>query len=144
MNNPFAFAVGLGVLAFGGGAFLGLRAVQGGRPDRAPPTYRSPRPIWLVVGRPGLIEAIEPLRKWRAGQGFETIASTKPLREALRAVPRRPSFVLLVGDDNPAQAHAHAHEKDPAPWILTAPRRPLYRWRQQQCQPVPGWHAHVG
>ena len=132
MNNPFALALGLGVLAFGGGAFLGLRAVQGSRPDRAPPTYRPARPIWLVVGRPGLIEAIEPLRKWRAGQGFETIASTKPLRAALRALPRRPSFVLLVGDDVPAQALAQAHEKDPAPWTLTAPRRPLYRWRQQQ------------
>ena len=88
------------------------------------PALGADRPIWLVVGRPGLIEGIEPLAAHRGRQGFEVILSARPIEEALRDAPRRPDFLLLVGDDESGRASE--------PWFLPAKRLPLYRWRAQQ------------
>ena len=83
------------------------------------------KPLWLVVGKPGLVEAVEPLAAKRKAEGFRTVISTKPVAEALRdASPTTSSFLLLVGDDEPG--------KETEAWSLPAKRLPLYRWQEHQ------------
>ena len=82
------------------------------------------KPIWLVVGRPQLVSALDPLAAKRRAEGFETIVSTASVEEALESAPRRPAFLLLVGDDEAG--------KEKEPWYLAAKRRDLYRWRHVQ------------
>lgn len=84
------------------------------------------RPVWLVVGPPGLIEAIEPLARHRRAEGLETIISTKSVEAALSSAPRRPTFLLLVGDDQPGN--------EGRSWRLPTKRRKLYRWRASQAE----------
>jgi hypothetical protein len=88
----------------------------------------DPKPLWLVVGRAALVEAIEPLAEHRRRQGFEVIVSTEAVENAVtknvRSSPGRPMFLLLVGDDEPGQASQA--------WYLPAKRQPLYRWRAVQ------------
>ena len=67
---------------------------------------------------------LEPLAEKRRQDGFEVVVSTKPIAEALSALPRRPHFLLLVGDDEPG--------KENAAWYLAAQRKKLYRWRAAQ------------
>lgn len=90
-------------------------------------------PLWIAVGRPGLVEALEPLAAKRKGDGFTVVVSTQPVAEALAGVPefgekplklRRAAFLLLVGDDEPG--------KESEAWSLPAKRRELYRWRAEQ------------
>ncbi len=78
------------------------------------------KPLWLVVGRPGIVEAVEPLAAHRREEGFQTVISTNTIEESLAAAPTRPSFLLLVGDDEPG--------KESEPWYLPAKRMPFYRW----------------
>ncbi len=80
--------------------------------------------IWLAVGRPGLIEAIEPLARMRRSEGFETIISTKSIEAAIASSPRRPTFLLLIGDDQRGE--------EGRSWYLPTRRRALYRWRRSQ------------
>lgn len=82
------------------------------------------KPIWLVVGRPQLVAALAPLADKRRAGGFETIVSTKSIEMALASVPRRPAFLLVVGDDESG--------KEEEPWYLPAKRHDLYRWRNVQ------------
>ena len=82
------------------------------------------RPLWLAVSRAGLVKAIEPLAAKRRADGFEVRISTKSIEEAIAESPRRPAFLLLVGDDEPGQSHS--------PWYLPAKRVELYRWRLAQ------------
>lgn len=84
------------------------------------------KPIWLVVGRPQLVTAVAPLADKRRAEGFETTVSTASIEKALASVPRRPAFLLLVGDDE--------SEREEEPWYLPAKRRDLYRWRNVQRQ----------
>jgi len=91
------------------------------------PTAACPggqRPLWLVVGPPTLIKAMGPLASFRRAEPMEVVLSPPPVTEALRAAGRRPSFLLLVGDDQAEGANA--------PWRMPAPRRELYRWRPRQ------------
>ncbi len=105
-----------------------------------------PPPLWIAVGRPGLIEAVEPLAAKRKADGFQVIVSAAPVAEALADIPefrvlppilrkdsvtgavkpfrlKRPAFLLLVGDDEPG--------KEAEAWCLPAKRRALYRWRAE-------------
>lgn len=82
------------------------------------------RPLWLVVGRPGLVEAIEPLATHRRRQGFDVVVSTDSVDAAITESPRMPDFLLLVGDDGPG-AEGEA-------WYLPSRRLGLYRWRASQ------------
>ncbi len=108
-----------------------------------------PKPLWIAVGRPGLIEAVEPLAAKRKADGFETIVSDKPVAKALAGVPgfrvlpavlrkdpvtgkvrpfrlKRRAYLLLVGDDEAG--------KEGEAWHLPAKRRTLYRWRADQAE----------
>ena len=80
--------------------------------------------LWLAVARAELAPAVEPLAERRRQEGFEVVVSTKPVAESLGALPRRPQFLLLVGDDEPGQERSA--------WYLAAQRKKLYRWRAEQ------------
>jgi len=82
------------------------------------------QPLWLAVGRPGLVDELGPLAQKRRAEGFSVIVSTKTIQESLAAAPQRPAFLLLVGDDEPG--------KQAEPWYLPAKRLPLYRWMATQ------------
>jgi hypothetical protein len=90
----------------------------------AVPAAAEERPIWLAVGPEPLLEAIAPLAEHRRLEGLEPILSSRPAAEAIRAAPRPPAYLLLVGDDEPGQ--------EAAPWYHAAPRRELYRWARRQ------------
>ena len=88
-------------------------------------TDKTPhQPIWLAVTRPMFVESLEPLVKHRQSDGFETVVSTKPISDAIAACPRKPAFILLVGDDAP--------DSKKAPWYLPAKRKKFYRWIADQ------------
>ena len=80
----------------------------------------EPPPIWLVVSRPQLVDAVKPLADKRREEGFETIISTTTVTKALAEAPRRPRYLLLVGDDEAG--------KKAEPWYLPSKQRRLYRW----------------
>ncbi len=82
------------------------------------------RPLWVAVTRPALVQALEPLAEKRRQDGFEAVILTKPIAEALDGLPRRPDFLLLLGDYEPT--------KDRESWYLPAKRMKLYRWRATQ------------
>ncbi len=86
----------------------------------------EPKPLWLAVVRPALAGALKPLAEKRRADGFEAMVVTQAIEVALAESPRRPDYLLLVGDDEPG--------KEDAPWHLPAKRRPLYRWREVQPQ----------
>lgn len=82
------------------------------------------KPLWLVVGSADLVKPIEALAKQRRSEGLETMISAQGVEKALAAAPRRPDFLLLVGDDEPG--------KQAESWYLPARRMELYRWRRVQ------------
>jgi len=84
----------------------------------------EPKPLWLAVGTAELVRPLEALAAHRRHEGFQTVISTGSIRDALARAPRRPEFLLLVGDDEPG--------KEAASWYLPAKRRELYRWREVQ------------
>ena len=90
-----------------------------------PTTSRAKR-LWLVVTRKMFTAELKPLIERRRGEGFEPAVSTLAPEKAIASLKRRPSFILLVGDDQP--------ESRTANWYLPAPRRKLYRWRSVQPQ----------
>ncbi len=82
------------------------------------------RPVWLAVGKPALVQPLTPLVEKRQADGFQTIVSTATIERALSGAPRRPAFLLLVGDEEP--------DSEEQSWHLAAQRRKLYRWRDGQ------------
>ncbi len=87
----------------------------------APP---KPKPIWLVVTRPMFAKSIKPLADHRRKDGFEVIVSTSLPPEAIKACPRKPDFVLLVGDDEVGEGTQ--------PWYLPSVRVKQYCWDAKQ------------
>ena len=85
--------------------------------------------LWLAVGSAELTEPLNALADKRRSEGFETRVSNKSVEESLAASPRRPDFLLLVGDDEPG--------REKSPWFLPAKRKKLYRWRSVQRQDFP-------
>ncbi|MCK5113407.1 MAG: hypothetical protein KAR11_01440 [Phycisphaerae bacterium] len=87
---------------------------------------KSVKPIWLVVTRPIFTadKTLDPLVKHRQLDGFQTIVSTEPIAKAIAACPRKPSFILLVGDAAP-------DSKD-APWYIPTKQKKFYRWIANQ------------
>ena len=85
--------------------------------------------LWLAVGSAELTEPLKPLAEKRQSEGFETLLSNKSVEEALAASPRRPDFLLLVGDDEPG--------KEKSPWFLPAKRVKRYRWSSVQAEDFP-------
>lgn len=84
------------------------------------------KPLWVVVGREPFIDELQPLIDKRRQEGFETIVSTATVRRALTAAPRRPDYLLLIGDYEKGQKKQ--------PWYLATKRRKLYRWREVQAK----------
>lgn len=82
------------------------------------------KPIWLVVANADLAKPLKPLAEWRQRQGFDTVISSDAIEVALASLPRRPRFLLLVGDDDSGNQSAV--------WRLPAKRMELYRWRSVQ------------
>ena len=80
--------------------------------------------LWLVVTRKMFTADLKPLVERRRGEGFDATVSTLAADKAIASVKRRPSFILLVGDDQPGSQGEN--------WYLPAPRRKLYRWRSVQ------------
>lgn len=113
--KPLRVAIWLVVLA--------SAVLLAGLPARAAPPVTE-KPLWLAVARTELASALEPLAEKRRQDGFEVVISTKSIAESLAASPRRPHFLLLVGDDEPG--------KEEAAWYLAAQRKKLYRWRAAQ------------
>ena len=68
----------------------------GGGAARAETALAGRCPAGAGGGHPALAEH-------RAKQGFETVVSTESLDKALAGLPRKPSFILLVGDDEGGQ-----------------------------------------
>ncbi len=81
------------------------------------------------------VEQLQSLAEWRRRGGMHAIISTDSIDETLRKAPRRPAYLLLVGDD----AEDAAHE----PWYLPALRRDLYRWREPQLRQFASDTAHA-
>ena len=79
------------------------------------------KPIWLAVAEADLLPALKPLAEKRRSDGFEVVVSSETIETALAALPRRPRFLLLVGDDELGKAHR-----------LPAKHKKLYRWRSAQ------------
>lgn len=81
---------------------------------------RAEKPLWLAVGPAEFLKAIEPLAAHRASEGMETVRSSLPPAEAIASAPRRPDFLLLVGDDAPTA--------ESQPWFVPTGRRPFHGW----------------
>jgi hypothetical protein len=90
------------------------------------PAPASPdHPIWLLAGSEQLAAAAAELVAHRKAQGFDTVVASGNVAEAIRKCPRKPDFLLIVGDD--------AHSRAPSPtWLAPAKRGALYRWRAVQ------------
>ena len=82
------------------------------------------KPLWLAVGPKELVAPLGPLVKKRRAEELETVVSSESIEKALATATRRPTFLLLVGDDLPG--------KESEAWHLAAKRRELYRWREVQ------------
>ena len=99
----------------------------------AAPAFDDPkpaqRPLWLVVTRPVMVNALQPLVQHREAEGFEAVVSTLPVAKALETMDRRPAYILLVGDDGPGGQDEG--------WYLAARAVPFYRWRRNQPFRVP-------
>jgi hypothetical protein len=81
-------------------------------------------PLWVAVTREMFEPAAVKLAQHRAGEGFETVVTTKPVEEALRGSSRRPSFVVIFGD------YEVAAEREP--WYVASRQMELYRWQKKQ------------
>ncbi len=90
----------------------------------SPTAAGDAKPVWLVVGPPGLTEAVAPLAAFRAGEGFDVRIAAPPVALAIAALGRDPAFVLIVGDFEAGQ--------DTEEWQVAPMTRPLYRWRPPQ------------
>jgi hypothetical protein len=77
----------------------------------------------LAIGPRHLTAELRPLAVSRRAQGFRVVVSADAPAKAV-ATAGRPAFVLLVGDDDPAQPDAA--------WRVPSTSRPLYRWRNSQ------------
>jgi hypothetical protein len=80
--------------------------------------------IWLVVTREMFVNDLKPLVERRRAEGFDARVSTLAPDKAIASLKRRPSYILLVGDDQP--------ESKSEKWRVPSPRRELYRWRTSQ------------
>jgi hypothetical protein len=81
------------------------------------------KPIWLAVAEADLSPSLKPLAEKRRSDGFEVVVSSDTIEKSLAALPRRPSFLLLVGDDELSKTHQ-----------LPAKHQKLYRWRSAQAK----------
>jgi hypothetical protein len=82
------------------------------------------KPVWLVVTRPLFVETLKPLVEKRRKDGFETVISTKPVSDAIKSLPKKPAFILLVGDCQSGM------EKEQ--WYVPTRTCQTYRWRVTQ------------
>lgn len=82
------------------------------------------KPIWLAITKPVLEKELRPLAEMRRKEGFDVVVTTRPAEDAIKALPRQPAFIVLVGDEQTDDADQ--------PWRVPARRMEMYRWRQQQ------------
>jgi len=88
------------------------------------PTTSPTGRFWLVVTRKMFTADLKPLIERRRREGFDTAVSTLAADKAIASAIRRPSFILLVGDDQGGSQGEN--------WYLPSPRRKLYSWRSVQ------------
>lgn len=88
-------------------------------------SHAADKPLWLACGSGDLLKAIEPLAALRRAQGMEVLILPHLPAEALAKSPRRPDFLLVVGDDEAGAKHT-------ATWLVPAQRLPMARWSQKQ------------
>jgi len=81
-------------------------------------------PLWLVVGPAELTAAAEQLVRHREAEGMRALVANGTIEAALAAAPAKPSYLLIIGDEDPAKANA--------PYRVPAQQRELYRWRLTQ------------
>lgn len=86
----------------------------------------SEAPLWVAIVAPALREALAALADHRRNRGFEVVVASGVPAEVLAELDRRPSYIVLVGDEVGAGA-ARAQ-----PWRVASKWRPLYRWRSEQ------------
>ena len=92
-----------------------------------PPAGRvAESPLWVAIVAPALHEAIAPLADHRRNRGFEVVVMSGDPGVALAKLERRPSYIVLVGDE------VAATETGAKPWRVASKWRPLYRWRAAQ------------
>lgn len=83
------------------------------------------KPLWLACGPAEFIDAIEPLAAFRRTEGLETLLVPLPPAEAIAQAPRRPDYVLIVGDDTWPRGKDEAELR---PWQVRTKRLPFYKW----------------
>ena len=80
--------------------------------------------IWLAVGAEELTAPLAPLAEKRKADGYVVRIAKPPVEDAIAALGRPPSVLLLVGDYEPG--------RDEEIWQLPPLKRPLYKWRRPQ------------
>ncbi len=101
--------------------------VECGSLSAQPPVSRPTEPpLWVAIVAPALQEAIAALADHRRNRGFEVVVMSGDPGVALAKLERRPSYIVLVGDEV-ASGAAGAE-----PWRVASKWRPLYRWRSVQ------------
>ncbi|MEN8152092.1 MAG: C25 family cysteine peptidase [Planctomycetota bacterium] len=80
--------------------------------------------IWLAVGPEELTAPLAPLIEKRKADGYVVHVAKPPVADAIKALGRAPSVLLLVGDVH----HGHPAES----WTVPPMRRELYKWRKPQ------------
>ncbi len=88
----------------------------------------APPPLWVLIGEDALREASRPLADYRKSEGLEVIGKRPPWAEAIASLPRKPDYIVLLGDD---LLQFPASPDSVAGW-LPGERRSLYRWRATQ------------
>src|SRR5262245_27680879 len=95
------------------------------------------RPLWLACGPADLLKSLEPLAKLREAEGLETLMLPLQPDEALAKAPRRPSFMVIVGDDE--------RDSDASPpWLARTKQMPFHAWQEKQRQNYPSDLAWAG
>lgn len=84
-------------------------------------TQAAERPLWLACGPAELVKALEPLAELRRQQGMDALLLPLMPEAALAKAPRRPDYLVIVGDEKPG-----------APWHVPAARVPFSRWNDRQ------------
>ncbi len=102
-------------------AAIGIGGLTG-----APGAAGEEPPLWLLTGTEALVPVAEPLAHHRRTGGYQVVVSPGDVAAAIGACPRRPDFLLIVGDD-PAPG-----EGGDARWRAPSGQGEMYRWRSVQ------------
>jgi hypothetical protein len=97
--------------------------------DQTAPDTQPAKPLWLVVTRPMFRDTLAPLLEHRR-QHFDVRLATDRIADAIKACPRPPDYILLVGDDQSG--------KEEERWHLPARQFEQHRWHRGQAATFAG------